>query len=134
MSLLIYFKPFFIFILYIVYIFFLLFIKNISSSISHKNIETVRLLDFSLFLSSTLIYEPILTNKQKKILWLLTLRRRSMTSKVIQGHKGPLLCQNYYSTFVYGPILCQNYYSTFVYGPIFMKICNNANIMNTQSF
>ena len=43
-----------------------------------------------------------------------------MTSKVIQGHKGPLLCQNYYSTFVYGPI--------------FMKICNNANIMNTQSF
>ena len=43
-----------------------------------------------------------------------------MTSKVIQGHIRPLLCQNYSSTFVYGPIL--------------MKICMNAiaiNIMKT---
>ena len=44
----------------------------------------------------------------------------SMTSKVIQAHLGPLLCQN----------LC----STFVYGPILIKICMNDNIMKTQFF
>ena len=43
-----------------------------------------------------------------------------MTSKVIQGHIRPLLCQNRSSTFVYGPIL--------------MKIGMNANIMKTQFF
>jgi hypothetical protein len=41
-----------------------------------------------------------------------------MTSKVIQGHKRPILCENHSSTFVYGPIL--------------MKFCMNTNIMKTQ--
>ena len=44
----------------------------------------------------------------------------SMTLKVIQGHEGPLLCQN---------PSC-----TFVYGPIFMKICMNVTLMKTQFF
>ena len=43
-----------------------------------------------------------------------------MTSKVIQGHIRPLLCQNHSSTFVYGPIL--------------IKICMNANIKKTHFF
>ena len=43
-----------------------------------------------------------------------------MTSKVIEGHIRPLLCENHSGTFVYGPI--------------FMKICINANIMKTQFF
>ena len=43
-----------------------------------------------------------------------------MTTKVIQGHMRPLLCQNHFSRFVYGPIL--------------MKICIKANIMKTYFF
>ena len=42
----------------------------------------------------------------------------SKTLKVIQGHIGPLLCQNHSNTFIYRPF--------------FMKICMNANIMKTQ--
>ena len=42
-----------------------------------------------------------------------------MTSKVIQGHIRPHLCQNHSSPFIYGPIL---------------KICMNANIMKTHYF
>ena len=39
-------------------------IKNISFSTSHKkNCETVRLRDFSFYLSSTFAYEPILIKK-----------------------------------------------------------------------
>ena len=43
-----------------------------------------------------------------------------MTSKVSEGHKRPLLCQNQSSSFVYGPIL--------------RKISMNAIIMKTQFF
>ena len=43
-----------------------------------------------------------------------------MTSKVIQGHMRPLLCQNNSSQFVYGPILKKN--------------GMNANIMKIQFF
>ena len=43
-----------------------------------------------------------------------------MTTKGIQGHISPLLCQNFSSTFLYGPTL--------------MQICMNAKIMKTQFF
>ena len=43
---------------------FIIFIKNVGSSTSHKkNSETVKLLNFSFFLSSTFIYEPIFIKK-----------------------------------------------------------------------
>ena len=44
----------------------------------------------------------------------------SKTSKVIQGHIRPLLCQNFTSKFINGSIL--------------IKICVNANIMKRQFF
>ena len=44
----------------------------------------------------------------------------SMTLKVMQGHIRPFLCQNHSGTLIYGPIL--------------MKICMNANIINTHFF
>ena len=47
-------------------------LSRIGCSISHK--KSVRLRDFSFFLSSTFIYEPLLI---KKILWMLTLWRRN---------------------------------------------------------
>ena len=43
-----------------------------------------------------------------------------MISKVIHGHIRPLICQNLSSLFVYGQIV--------------IKICMNANIMETQFF
>ena len=43
-----------------------------------------------------------------------------MTSKVIQGHIRPLLCQNLFTTFFYGLILIKKFM--------------NANIMKTQFF
>ena len=43
-----------------------------------------------------------------------------MTSKVIQGHMRPLLCQNHSSTFVYEPIL--------------IEICMNVSIIKTHFF
>ena len=66
-------------------------IKNVSSSISHKNWETVKLWDFCFFLSSTLIYEAILIwilwfYTISNIIWTQFFNKWRMTLEVIKGH------------------------------------------------
>ena len=81
--------------------------KNVSSSITHKKLSLSlipKIWEFSFFLSSTIIYQPILI-------------QISMSAKIRKTQKTTLV---------------PKYSSTFVYGPILIQICRNANIRKTH--